>query len=395
MSGWQTSFRAGLDLLETYSSSTHCPSQVVHKLDGAVGLIRDCERGTYHATTLSAVAGLRALPVYLVRRVEYESAMRRLNMSEMSIGALQTRFDEDVWYFGDIKHRERGVDYLLRATLCGNRFASRVLIWLAPERATGISVYKDGAREECLRAIRDCDRGRAVELGRMMEAAHVRGGQGFGRPDATMLVSMKPKEQKAMAANNIGYLLLHGAGGVQQDVGEGMRYYEMAVAWGSAAAASNLGFVYYAGAGTVRRDAYKAKQLYELAIERGERNFAPRNLAILLHHGGRGVKADVGEAARWLLVGIREADDIAARAKCRKSLGLLMRSWRMRFVSGTLRTECVATLRGTLDEVGVRGDEIRAEVGRCRNDRGHIGKDVGQSELNSRAKVLEKRRFGG
>lgn len=308
--------------------------EALRQLDKAAGF-RTGARGV-KGGTVSGEGGLRSLPAYVVRRVEYERVMRRANCSEMEIAAMHGEFS-DCWYYGDVKDMKGGADYLMRACVCGNMFARRVLEWLAPEEARGLGGGgMVGGKEEWFRAIRMGERERAVELGRMV------GGEGV-RPDATMLIRMGVREQRALAANNIGWMLAHGHG-VEQDVEEAICYYDMAMQWGSAAACSNKGFLLHYGADDmVPRDGNAARELYELAIERGERDHAPRNLGLLLARGGGGIRRDVAKGARWLLVGLREGDEMA-RERCAESLRRVVRSWRMAVWAPALRSECLAAL---------------------------------------------------
>lgn len=325
------------DALEHLHVGTRASKQKALRLLDTAGGFRTGARGVKGAT-LSAESGLRSLPAYLVRRVEYERVMRRANMSEMDIGVMHGEFT-DCWYYGDVKDVQGGVEYLMRACVCGNLFARRVLEWLAPEEARRLGGKGlDGGKEEWLRAIRMGERERAVELGRI-----VGGGGGDVRPDATMLVRMSVKEQRALAANNIGWIVAHGCG-VEVDVEEAIRYYDMAIEWGSAAACSNKGFLYHYGAdGRMKRDGDLARKLYEMAIGRGERNHAPRNLGLLYAHGGGGMKRDVVEGVRWMLVGLREGNE-TARGKCAMSLKRNVGSWRLAMRERALRDECVVEL---------------------------------------------------
>lgn len=314
-------------------------------LDSAVGIVI----GSHGVSgiTLSSHAGCACLPPYLVRRVEYEAAMRQLNCSEMVIGRMHAMFN-DRWYYGDVRDANAAGEYLIRATLVGNRFAKRVLDWLAPERSKGLHTTQNGGREEYIRAIRDGERERAVEIGRYVVAcgAKVKGTggttptRGTVRPDATMLMKMPNNEQKALAANNIGFILAHGESGLEKDIPEAMYYYEMAIKWGSASAANNLAFLLHYGAdGDISPNGAKAKLLYELAIERGERNYAPRNLGVLLHQGAPGVRVDLDGAAQSLLLGLREGNH-TGMVKCAKTMQILLRSWRFWWSGSPLRKFC-------------------------------------------------------
>lgn len=324
--------------------------KVLRLLDGAVG-IRRIGENQYVGKTLTAHVGCKALPIYLVRPVEVEFVARRLNCTEMEIGRIQkflsqlsvdSKGDSLAWDMKDVKNKESAIEYLMRATLMSNRFAKSVLQWLAPSKAQGIEPTLGAPQAEYIRAIRGGDRLRAIQLGTMIAGGETSGGP--IRPDRTFVMAMPLREREAMAANNIGYLLLHGDGGVGQDVREAIQYYEMALRWGSAAAASNLGHVYYTGAnGSIARDGQRAQQLYMLAVERGERSSAPRNMAVLLLHGAPGIKSDVSAAAHWLLLGLREGDE-QARLKCERTMRLVLRCWRFKFVKKTLKRDCIAAL---------------------------------------------------
>lgn len=331
--GYERHARNALTLLQTKKSKLG-RHEAQRLLDASIGLSPQV-RG-WRGGTLSTYAGLQCLPVDIVRRVEYENVGRTLNMSEMQIATFHTLFRDD-WDAGHVADAGKCAEYLTRATLCGNRFANKVLTWLAPECAQGIDTTLSAGRAAYLEAIRMKRRARAVGLGRMMCGAEM--GMGQARPDATAILEMDVRGQKAVAANNIGYVLVHGAEGIERDAVEAIKYYSMAMKWGSAAAACNLGHLFYVGADGVAACGTRAKGLYEMALRRGERNYAPRNLAILYHRGADGVKADVGKAARLLVLGIREGEG-AARAKCRTSLKMVMRSWRFVFVSAEVKRAC-------------------------------------------------------
>lgn len=302
-------------------------------------------------STLSADMGLRCLPEYIVRRVEYESTLRKFNRSEMEIGIVHAEF-EDSWYYGDVSDKELASEYLMRAMAVGNMFAGKVLEWLDPERGR----EGRGGKEEWLKAIERGDRQRAVELGRVV------GGGGNVRPDCTVVMRMDGREQRAVSANNIGFMLANGKGGVTRNVEEAVRYYDMGIEWGSGPAASNKGFLLHYGAGgLVRKDGEGARMLYELAIERGERNHAPRNLGLLYWAGGGGMRRDVGKAARWLLVGLQEGDE-EAKMRCEISLKRVLRSWRLALYQPALKAECMAALDMRKVEAAKLHDYVQAET---------------------------------
>lgn len=352
--GWDVLSVDALNLLNHVNSHTmdlhrHDYSQVVQLMDAAVGVQRQGDE--FIGITLSSHLGCKSLPLYMVRGIEYENAARLLNWTEMDIGRIHKMLEivhdegKDMrnWFVGDVKDMTCATEYVMRATLTGNRFAKRVLDWLSPKGGQGVETTINGGRAEYIRAIREGERERAIQLGRMMAGGET--GNNKVRADETIVMTMAPREQKAMSANNIGFLLQHGSGDVEVNVSESIKYYEMAIAWGSAAAASNLGYVYQCGVknSNVIPDGPRATRLYHLAIERGERNFAPRNLALLYLRGCQGVKVDVAEAARCLLLGI-EQGDAQARAKCRKTLQSLVRSWRFKLVAYSLRQQCLSAL---------------------------------------------------
>lgn len=323
--------------------------EAIRLLDAAVG-IRRVAPGQYIGITLSSHVACKALPIYLARPVEVESAARRLNCSEMEIGALhrllfhfypQSRKRKDAWKIADVTCTESAVEYLIRATLAGNRFAKGVLDWISPGRGRGIESKQGSIQLEYIRAIRDGDRQRAIQLGTIIAGSET--GKAPVKPDQTFILAMPTQDREAMAANNIGYLLLHGLGGVARNVQEAIQYYEKALTLGSAAAANNLGHVYYKGAAGVRKDGLRAKQLYMLAIERGEQSSAPRNLGILFLHGAPGIKSDVAAAAHWLAFGLRQGDS-HARIKCERTLKQIVHCWRFRFISSEVKRDCIAAL---------------------------------------------------
>lgn len=326
--------------------------KVVRLLDAACGIKR-VDQKRYVGKTLTAYAGCKALPIYLVRPVEIESLARRLNRTEMDIGRIHnflvqledgSKGEKLSWEKKDILNKGIAIDYLMRATLVGNKFARRVLEWIAPVRAKGINPSQGAAHAEYVRAISAGQHRRAIQIGCLIIGGET--GKTSFRPDDEIVLAMPATAREAMAANNIGYLLLHGRGGVSQNVQEAVKYFEIAVRLGSASAANNLGHVYFSGAGgEVMRDGRRAKEMYMLAIERGERTKAPRNLAILLLRGGPGLKIDTSSAVHWLLLGLCEHDS-ETRRKCKMTLCLATHSWRFWFIRRALKRQCMAALHG-------------------------------------------------
>lgn len=335
-------FRDGLRQLRSAKSQRHV-AEAIRLLDNAVGI--GTVRGRTVGLTLTAARAASCLPLYLVRRVEYESAARRLNISEMDITCLHSPFD-NARYIGDIRNLNAAVEYLLRAALTGNRFACELLSWLAPDGDATTS--KNGTREKYLAAIRTNDMDTAIALGQVLGGGNV-GGRSV-RPDSTNFLQMSGKEQKATSANNIGYLLSHGTDEITASPARAMDYYRMAVDWGSASAASNMGFMYYTGAEGIARDGMAAYDYYKIAIARGERNYAPRNMGILLQHGAPGLKPDVNAAASYFLLALREGDDLA-KLKAKKSLRTLMSSWKRYLLPTQVRRECKGIVRNHVIEL--------------------------------------------
>lgn len=352
--GWKMLFMDALNLLydTNFEIERDKTARLIQLMDAAVGIQQ--KSNEYIGITLSSHMACKSLPLYFARGIEYESAARILNFTEMDITLIHQLLklihsdvqDMRNWYVGDIKDMSCAVEYVMRATLTGNRFAKRVLDWLTPDGGRGVVTTTNGGRAEYIRAIRDGERERAIQLGRMMGGGET--GDERVRADETVVMTMPPREQKAMSANNIGYLLQHGGQDIEADITESIKYYEMAVAWGSAPAASNLGHLYHCGTddSSISPDGARAERLYHLAIERGERNFAPRNLALLYMRGGHGVKSDMAEAARCLLLGIEQGDG-QARAKCRKSMQAVIRSWKFKFFPSSLKQQCLGSLESS------------------------------------------------
>lgn len=354
--GWKMLFTDALNILYDMNFEVEPEpdevARVIQLMDAAVGVQR--KSNEYIGITLSSHMACKSLPLYFARGIEYESAARLLNYTEMDIGLIHQvlkSVHSDVqdmrnWYIGDIKDMNCAIEYVMRATLAGNRFAKQILDWLTPDGGRGVVTTTNGGRSEYIRAIREGERERAIQLGRMMGGGET--GDERVRPDETVVLAMPPREQKAMAANNIGYLLQHGGQDIDVDITESIKYYEMAVAWGSAAAASNLGYLYQCGTedSSIAPDGARAERLYHLAIERGERNFAPRNLALLYMRSCHGIKSDLAEAARCLLLGIEQGDG-QARAKCRKSMQTIIRSWKFKFFPSALKQQCYGALESS------------------------------------------------
>lgn len=334
--GWHVPFRKALIALKLGSLPRR---SIIQLLDNAAG-IRTTPSGT-HGATRTADIGTRCLDPQIVRPVEYEGLARHLRLSELEVGLLHSLFSQDFRRF-HVSNEEIATDYLMRAIMRGNRYAKKVLDWLAPHHGRGLDGWSGlSGRLEYLRAIECKERERAVEIGRFLGGAEF--GYGPARPDKTMLMTLSTQEQKAMSANNLGYLLLHGARGIEKNEKESVLYFRMAINWGSAAAASNLGLMYAKGNKAVERNCVRAKGLYELAIARGERDYAPRNLAILLAEGGNGVRRDYASSLRLLILSIKGAEG-RGREKSAETLGRAVGSWRFRFVGRELRSMCRAVL---------------------------------------------------
>ena len=307
-------------------------------LDQSVGIQMDSICKKIIGTTLSSYEGLIYLPIYIVRRVEYENCARKLNLSEMDIGQLHQPFEKDIWYIGDIVDQDFGSNYLIRATMLGNHFAKRVLDWLDPEKGNGINPIQGAGTEEYIKCIQNGNRQRAIELGTMMVTNDKKLDV---RPDETIILRMKSNEKKAMSANNIAHLLAHGRQDIKQNVKEAIEYYRMAIEWGSTAALGNLGYIYYCGLGCIKRDGRLAKFYYEQAISKGERNHVPRNLACLYYQGAPGIKKDYAQATHYLLLGYYQGD-LNAKRKCKQTLKLLS-TMKFRFnfyVAKEIRKQC-------------------------------------------------------
>lgn len=346
----------------TVPTSPTVVSLLVRMLDSAAGIVPQhnhtnspsTTRQTHTGLTATSRAGLACLPLPIVRGVEHERLARFHNWTEMQISCmhalLSPHTSPKTWDITQIHDSSLALDYLTRASLVDrNKFARRALNWLTGDQQGKQTRQQFNSpadtRFAFFRAVESGDRRRAVKLGRLV----VRNEDNETdidvkvRADATIVMGMKPREQKAMAANNIGYLLQHGSVKREQNIKEAIRYYEMAVAWGSPAAACNLAHLLHCDDESDGLE--RARRLYELAIERGERNFAPRNLGLLLTEGKCTNADDVVYAAQCLLLGVREGDG-TARMKCRKTLAKICRSFKFKMsASSELRKECVAAFQ--------------------------------------------------
>lgn len=344
-------------------------------LDAAVGIVcyganhhqNAASASTFIGITATAHSGLLCLPVYIVRGAEYERVARYHNWTEMQVSRmhlLSNNFATAGWETSNVHRYKEAVDYLTRASLVNrNLFARRALHWLTRYKPKYFerSELESPAqfRFEFIQAIQCKHRQKAIRLGRLIvkvddpapsETPLVpkmrRTGESdiMVRPDATFCIGMKPRQQKAMSANNIGYLLQHGSINngitIEPDIEEAIVYYEIAVAWGNYIAAGNLGFIHHSHFGNFE----KALKLYELAIEKGERNFTPRNLALLLMEK-KFASQDYVYAAKCLLLGV-QGGDAACKLKCVRTLNRVCRSWKFKLnATAQLKRQCASVLQ--------------------------------------------------
>lgn len=202
-------------------------------------------------------AALAALPLVVVRRVEWEAAGLYFSLSEGEMQALRRTLIRYKWSKGDILDGTSAVRYLERHCSDGVSSAQSALGW----------VYRwggGGVRKDVKRAIELWEK--AVESGKDAEAC-----------------------------NGLGLLYHHGRGNVKVDGKRAQEYYEMSVGQGYPAAAVNLGVLLHDGAGGVAADGVAARKLYEMACRAGD-GIAANNLGLLLHYGAKGVDVDGGEA---------------------------------------------------------------------------------------------------
>lgn len=202
-------------------------------------------------------AALAALPLVIVRRVEWEAAGLYFSLSEEEMQTLRRTLIRYKWSKGDVADGASAVRYLERHCSDGVSSAQSALGW----------VYRwggGGIRKDVKRAMELWEK--AVDSGKDAEAC-----------------------------NGLGLLYHHGRGDVKVDGRRAQEYYEMSVDQGYPAAAVNLGVLLHDGAGGVTADGVAARKLYEMACRAGD-GIAANNLGLLLHHGARGVDVNGAEA---------------------------------------------------------------------------------------------------
>jgi TPR repeat protein/serine/threonine protein kinase len=268
--------------------------------------------------------GLAALPLVVVRRVEWEAMARSQHMTDADLAAVRGALVNHVWCKADVKDGPAAIKYLTRRdaeTIGGNVAAKSALGWIY--RWGAGNAEKDVPKALALweAAVSAGDAEAANGLGLLYH--HGRPGVETDGERARQHYQRAAESGYSAAAVNLGVMLHDGAAGVEMD-GVGARTcYEMASAMGDGVAANNLGLLYQFGAPGVRVDGLAALRHYELAIVRGERNHARRNIGELLWDGAPGVPRDPEAAVQNFIIGLLEGDDIAKSAAKRKLKTLL------------------------------------------------------------------------
>lgn len=252
-------------------------------------------------------AALAALPLVVVRRVEWEAAGLYFCLSEEEMQTLRQTLVRYKWSKGDVVDGASAVRYLERHCSDGVSSAQSALGW----------VYRwggGGIRKDVKRAMELWEK--AVKSGKDAEACnglgllyhHGRGNVQLDGKRAQVYYEMGVEQGYPAAAVNLGVLLHDGAGGVTADGVAARKLYEMACRAGDGIAANNLGLLLHHGAKGVDANGVEARAAYEMAIVRNEQHHACRNLGELLWNGAQGVERDRHLAVDYFAMAMTRGD---------------------------------------------------------------------------------------
>jgi TPR repeat protein len=314
-SGWDGDFRRGVVLLkrnkERYVNSAY------KAMDKAIGIRPPANKmagshlTTHTANVISTANGLKYLPVNIVRHVEYERMARALGMSESDINLIHSIDRVNLTgcsvsvELGKVTEVAGAIRYLLAAAEAGgrgNRFASSAIQWLSG----GGTANARRTSRQCHLALVDAvitdNMIRAIFLGTMMYGTGGESGE---------------DQAKSASASNIAWMLAEGAEGMPRNLKKAIHYYERAIDLNplNMIAANNLGQILCTG--DVDQGVYcnssLAAMYFAKSIFAGDRDHAPRNLALIYSHGAPGIKQDIPEAVRLLVMQVMEGSEEARR----------------------------------------------------------------------------------
>lgn len=256
--------------------------------------------------------GLAALPLVVVRRVEWEAMAKSEGASKKDLAIVRRTLVNHVWSKSDVKDGQAAVDYLIARdndTEGGNAAAKSALGWIY--RWGSGSLQKDVAKAISLweEAYKMGDAEAVNGLGLLYH--HGRAGLEANGALAEMYYKKAVEYEYAAAAVNLGVMYHDGAANLKIDGVGSQQYYSLASSLGDAVAANNLGLLYQFGAPGIDVDGVAALRHYELAIVRGERNHARRNLGELLWDGAPGVPRNPEAAVQNFVIALLEGDDMA------------------------------------------------------------------------------------
>ncbi|PXF45803.1 Cytochrome c oxidase assembly factor 7 [Gracilariopsis chorda] len=250
---------------------------------------------------------LAALPLCVVRRVEWEAAARYLRRSEEEIRALRGALMTEKWNKNDVKNGAAASEYLKKRSAEGVSSAQSALGWIYRWGAGGILKNVSSAMREWEKAVAAAGDPEACNgLGLLYH--HGRNEIAVDGEKARRYYQLAVDQGYPAAAVNLGVMLHDGAAGLTPDGIAARGLYEIASRHGDAIAANNLGLLLRHGAPGVEVDAPAAVDAYHLAIERRERHHACRNLAELLWEGAPGVKPDRASAVEYFAMAVARGD---------------------------------------------------------------------------------------
>lgn len=259
---------------------------------------------------------LSALPLVVVRRVEWEAAARYLRRSNAEIGRLRSALVNEKWNKSDVRSGRSAAEYLQKRSEEGVASAQSALGWVYRWGAGGWKKDVREALNQWEMAAKHGDPEACNGLGLLYH--HGREDIPVNGEHAKRYYQIAVDQGYPAAAVNLGVMLHDGAAGVAPDGVAARGLYEMASRHGDAIAANNLGLLLQHGAPGVERDAAGAVKAYETAIYRNERHHACRNLAELLWDGADGVLRQRANAVEYFAHAIARGDASSRAVACMK-----------------------------------------------------------------------------
>lgn len=265
---------------------------------------------------------LAALPLVVVRRVEWEAAARYLGRSNSEVQKLRRALVNERWNKTEVIDGPAAVEYLCRRSEEGVASAQSALGWVYRWGAGGVKKNVEEAMRLWEESVKAGDPEAANGLGLIYH--HGREEIMVDGERARGYYELAVQQGYPAAAVNLGVMLHDGAAGLGVDGATARRLYEMACRHGDGIAANNLGLLLQHGAEGVECDAAAAVEAFELAIERNERHHACRNLGELLWEGAAGVARSRSQAVEYFALAIAQGDATSRSTACAK-LRKLMR----------------------------------------------------------------------